>query len=122
MRLSSTRPSSFALEYSTFGVGIFLFITPWLFGFSAQAAPTWNAWGMALVVAALAAYAGMMPNSWWKWPLLAIAGWLFAAPWLLGFTASVTAFWTHIGASIGLLTIVAAAIWSSDDGNRPVAA
>jgi hypothetical protein len=40
-----------------FFAGAFLFLAPWLFGFSTQTVPTWNAWlvGAVVVLAGLSA-------------------------------------------------------------------
>jgi hypothetical protein len=91
-------------------------------GFSSEAAPAWNIWGVALGTAAFAAYASTTPNAWWKWVLAAFAVWTLIAPWALAFTASAAAFWTHIGAGLALAILVAIVVWQEDQGGRAVAA
>jgi hypothetical protein len=35
-------------------LGVGLFISPWLLGFSGERTPSWNAWGSGIAIAALA--------------------------------------------------------------------
>nr|AGS49894.1 hypothetical protein [uncultured bacterium esnapd21] len=122
MKLTSPRPDAPVLEYGTFGAGVLLFLTPWLMGFSSEAAPAWNIWGVALGTAAFAVYACTTPSPWWRWTLVAFAAWTLIAPWALAFTASAMAFWTHKGASIVLAVLAALAIWQEDQGRRALTA
>ena len=110
------------IEYSIFGAPALLLVTPWAVGFYTETVPAWSLWTVAAVTAACGAYALRVPNLHAAWALLALGVWLFVAPWALGFTASITAFWAHIAASLGLSALAAAAIWRRSESDGAVAA
>jgi uncharacterized membrane protein YfhO len=88
-----------------------LFISPWLFGFVGEAMPTRNAWIVAVVLALVASAALSAFAEWEEWMNLVLGLWLMVAPWMLGFTGSLYAFWTHM--ILGMLTaaVSAWAVW-----------
>jgi len=103
--------------------GIFLFVSPWLFGFV-------HRWGrvdaelvgaaiIALSIAAVAAFA-----IWEEWVTLALGAWLIAAPWVLGFAHSRA---MHVSIGVGVVVVYLAylEIWlireSRTAGERHVA-
>jgi hypothetical protein len=110
------------IESSIFGAAALLFVTPWAAGFAAETVPAWSLWTAAALTAACGAYAVLVSNQHAAWTLVALGVWLFVAPWALGFTASVTAFWAHIAASLGLAALAAAIVWRSGQGDTTVAA
>ena len=110
------------IEYSIFGAAALLFVTPWAGGFIAEGTPSLSLWTVAALTAACGAYALAAANRNAAWALLVLAGWLFIAPWALGFTASVTAFWAHIASSFGLTALAAATIWRRSETDGAVAA
>jgi hypothetical protein len=70
-------------------VGVWLFISPWVLGTTADAATAWNAWiiGAAIFVVALialgatASVAAVAP-----WANVVLGVWLFISPWVLRYT------------------------------------
>ena len=81
--------------------GIFLFVSPWLFGFV-------HRWGrvdaelvgaaiIAVSIAAVAAFA-----MWEEWVSLALGAWLIIAPWVLGFTHSRA---MHVSIAVGIVVV-----------------
>jgi len=81
--------------------GIFLFVSPWLFGFV-------HRWGrvdaelvgaamIAVSIAAVAAFA-----MWEEWVSLALGAWLIAAPWVLGFAHSRA---MHVSIAVGIVVV-----------------
>src|ERR1700739_245022 len=79
--------------------GMFLFVSPWLFGFV-------HRWGrvdaelvgaaiIAVSIAAVAAFA-----MWEEWVSLALGAWLIAAPWVLGFAHSPA---MHVSIAVGIV-------------------
>jgi hypothetical protein len=88
-----------------------LFISPWIIGFSGDTSPTWNAWivGAALAVIAIAALS--MFAEWEEWVNMALGAWLIIAPWILGFTANVNAFGTHVAIGVLVAAVSAWAVW-----------
>jgi hypothetical protein len=100
---------------------IWLFVSPWVLGFSgavsgdAANAPVidasraaWNAWilgAVVFLVAAGQATSFSPPRFQDRWVNLVLGIWIFVAPWALGFTSLPSASWDHwvIGAVIFIL-------------------
>ncbi len=122
MSVAPSRSKMSVIETSNFGAAALLFVTAWAVGFSAETVPAWSLWAAAALTAACGAYAVLVSNQHAAWALIALGVWLFVAPWALGFTASVTAFWAHIAASLGLAALAAVIIWRSGQGDMTVAA
>lgn len=100
-------------EYSLVVAGALLFVTPWIVGFATNGGSAWNMWIVAGLVGALGAYASFSASRWLAWALMALAMWLFLAPWALAFTASAPAFWSHVIGALGLAVLSAASLWRS---------
>jgi uncharacterized membrane protein YfhO len=94
-------------DVATLVLGIWLFLTPWMFGFATGAAG-WNAWilGIAIAVVALAALSAFA--EWEEWVNLILGLWVLVSAWLLGFQANATAMHTHV--IVGIIVAVLAAI------------
>lgn len=104
-------------DWANLVLAVFLFLSPWILGFSAEQYAAWNAWASAVVIAALAIGALSVFQEWEEW-LNVVAGlWVVVAPWILGFAAITSAMWAHV--VLGLLVAAAAAwkIW--DVRHRP---
>ncbi|NTH16455.1 SPW repeat protein [Agrobacterium rhizogenes] len=93
-----------------------LFTSPWIFGFTAELMPSWNAWIVAALLCMFAIAALSVFVEWEEWANLVIGLWLIASPWLLGFAANASAMWTNI--VLGVL-IVAASLWAVWDVHHP---
>ena len=61
-----------------------LFASPWLFGFAREVARV-DAWMSGAVIIAISIAALVRFAEWEEWVILAVALWLLATPWLLGF-------------------------------------
>lgn len=98
-------------DWGNFILGVLLFISPWMMGFLADAMPTRNAWVVGAVLALVAVAALSVFKEWEEWVNLALGLWLIAAPWVLGFTGNLAAFWTHL--ALGMLAVAASAwaVW-----------
>ena len=109
-----------------------LFISPWIFGTTAQTFSSWNAWIVAIgfipfTLRIFAPPPGAYANkcaqegvriAWWQKILdscelshiakeeLVVGAWLFVAPWILGFAAIRAAAWTAW--TVGILVVVLA--------------
>jgi SPW repeat len=88
-----------------------LFVSPWLFSFSAVQAASWNAWICGLAIAALALAAINEPQEWEEWGNAALGLWTAAAPWVLGFAGEVGALWTHVGIGLAVAVLAAIELW-----------
>jgi len=89
----------------------FLFVSPWLFGFSGEQSPAWNAWISGLLIAGLALAAVASLQEWEEWINLALGLWVAVAPWLLGFAGITYALWTHVAVGIGVAILAAVELW-----------
>jgi hypothetical protein len=71
-----------ALDLYKFGLGAFVFLSPWLFAFVYQPARV-DAWasGLAVMVASIAALIVFV--DWEEWLALALGLWMMASPWIL---------------------------------------
>ena len=88
-----------------------LFISPWILGFAGATTPARNAWIVAVALAVVTFVAMAAFAEWEEWMCLAFGLWLMAAPWALGFTGNVHAFWTHLGLGALTAAVSAWAVW-----------
>jgi hypothetical protein len=106
-------------DWVMLALGAWLFLSPWILGFtvapaegeavaSGFAAAAWNAWILGVVIAALAIWAALKFAEWHDWANGVLGVWLVVAPWILGFAAQTAALWNHV--VVGLL-IIALAAW-----------
>lgn len=97
-------------DWTNLVVGAWLFISPWVLGFTGSSAAAWNAWILGLIVAALALWALSGPASRGaQWSLAIAAAWVFVAPWLLGFVGVAAGAWN---AWIVALVVAIVAVWA----------
>ena len=97
-------------------LAVCLFISPWIIGFAAEAAPARNAWIIGVVLGALAVATLSVFAEWEEWVNLVLGLWLIVSPWLLGFVANANAMATHV--VLGVL-VVAASAWAVWDSRHP---
>ena len=73
--------------------GIWLFMSPYTLGYTADQAAVWTAYAAGLLVIGLAVTALRSPQRWHEWTFVGIAAVLFLSPFVLGFAniASTTA-------------------------------
>ncbi|NTJ66590.1 SPW repeat protein [Agrobacterium rhizogenes] len=93
-----------------------LLASPWVFGFTNEAMPSWNAWIVAVILGILSTAALSLFAEWEEWASMALGLWSIASPWLLGFTANMNAMWTDI--VLGAL-IFAVSLWAVWDVHHP---
>lgn len=91
-------------------LGIWLIITPFLFGFSGQTMALRNAVisGIVTSVIALGAVSAFMV--WEEWLNFIVGLWLIVSPWVLGFSMVTAAVWNLV--IVGLL-VVFFSLWES---------
>lgn len=109
-------------DWANLILAVWLFISPWVLQFGgaqttgaanvsavAVSHAAWNAWVLGVIVflAALSAIGNI--EAWQEWWNIVLGGWVFVAPWALGFVGLPQASWDHwiVGALVFLL-----AIWS----------
>jgi hypothetical protein len=100
----------------------FLFVSPWLFGFTSHSLASWNAWICGAVIAALALAAIVRFAEWEEWINVALGAWLVIAPWILGFTAVAAAMWTHVILGLVILVFAGWSAWSAHRGGTQATA
>jgi SPW repeat len=92
-------------------LGAFLFATPWIYHFGTTAADSRNAWllGAAIVVLSIAALAAFA--AWEEWATLILGLWVLISPWVLGFSAAVTAMRVHVTVGAIVAALAAFELW-----------
>ncbi len=88
-------------------LGAFLFLSPWIFHFSAGV-ESWNAWAGGGVIAILSIAALSAFAEWEEWLNLIVGLWILISPWALKFSGSTDAMRTDV--IVGLIVAVIAAI------------
>jgi SPW repeat len=89
-------------------LGAWLFLTPWIFGFVAEPAASWNAWLVGLAIGALAIAAITVFAEWEEWINLALGIWVAISPWFVAFSGNATA--TRVHLIVGVLVAIVAGI------------
>jgi hypothetical protein len=88
-------------------LGAWLFLMPWIFGFVAETAASWNAWLSGLVIGALAVAALVAFAEWEEWINLVLGLWVAVSPWIVGSVGQAT---TTIHVLVGIAVAVVAAV------------
>jgi len=93
-----------------FVLGVWLILSPWVFGFVSDQTPTWNAWAIGVIIAIAALAALVSFNKWEEWVNVVLGIWLIVSPFILGFSGLMDALWNQVvvGILVGIL-----AIWSA---------
>jgi hypothetical protein len=102
-------------DWGNLVLGLWVFASPWVLqhtmaaGAETAGAVTgsamWNLYIVGIAIAALATAALFAFQAWEEWLNLALGAWLFASPWVLGFSTSVLLMWNAVivGALVVLL-------------------
>ena len=96
------------VDWANLFLGVVLFLSPWLIGFTEPTRLAWNSWVCGLVVAGLAVAALVAFAEWEEWITALVGVWVAVSPWVLAGTVATAAHWTH--GVVGLL-IAALAAW-----------
>jgi hypothetical protein len=86
------------------GIGVLLFISPWLLQFTDMMDAAINAWLCGLVVVGVATAALISFRQWEQWHGIALGAWIIISPWVLGFAPLVSVTALHV--VLGLLLVV----------------
>ena len=89
-------------------LGVWLFFSPWIVGFTATAAAS-NAWVFGIIVIILALLAIFAFQRWEEWISAAIGVWVFVSPWVLHLSANTNILWNSL--IVGALLVILA-LWS----------
>ena len=96
-------------DSASFLLGVWLIVSPWILQFREVEMAVWNAWILGVIVAVAAVAALARYHEWEEWVSLALGAWLVVSPWVLGFTATTAALWSHV--IVGLL-VAGMAVWT----------
>ena len=91
-------------------LGAWLFISPWVLGFSDAGKVATNAWIFGIIIALLALSAIFAYQRWEEWLTAAIGVWVFISPWVLGAASNARILWSSL--VVGALLVILA-LWSS---------
>ena len=94
---------------ANFVLGAWLFISPWVLGFSDAGKVATNAWIFGIIIALLALSAIFAYQRWEEWLTAAIDVWGFISP-LLGAVSNARILWSSL--VVGALLVILA-LWSS---------
>ena len=95
---------------ANFVLGAWLFISPWVLGFSDAGKVATNAWIFVIIIALLALSAIFAYQRWEEWMTAAIGVWVFISPWVLGAVSNARILWSSL--VVGALLVILA-LWSS---------
>jgi hypothetical protein len=98
--------------------GVALALSPWLFGYAADAVAVWHACIAGIVTVLIATGALVAFQKYREWANLIVGVWIVAAPWVLGFTVLAAAMWSHVIAGVTIVAIAATSLWLAND--RPL--
>lgn len=87
--------------------GIYLFISPWIYGVTAH---SWNNWivGALIVIFAAMRLSGPPSMSGVSWANCILGIWMFASPWIYGYTGYGAAFASSL--AVGIVVFVLALV------------
>ena len=97
--------------------GVWLFVSPWVLGFSHIGAAAWNAYILGVAVFVFAVIALFSPQIWEEWINLILGIWLIISPFILAYAAQhPVAMWNSI--IMGIL-VGGDAFWAAVQPQRP---
>jgi SPW repeat-containing protein len=91
-------------------LGVFLFFSPWMFGFDAGKVSQ-NAYIAGIIIAALAIAALAAFAVWEEWLNLIVGLWVLVSPWVLGFQGTSNAMTIHVVVGIAVAVLAAIELW-----------
>ena len=90
-------------------IGAFLFVSPWVFGYTREVVRL-DAWAVGAAVVVLSLAAMLLFAEWEEWLSALLACWLIVSPWVLGFTHTTAMHWS-IGLGIAMLSLSLLELW-----------
>jgi len=90
-------------------LGLFLFVSPWLFAYAHGVAAI-DIWASSAVIVLASVAAIIAFSEWEEWLNFLLGIWLIASPWVLGFAHS-TATHVSIGAGLAITYLAGLELW-----------
>lgn len=81
--MQRTRKKEALTDVVNLVLGVWLFLSPWIFGFDPETAASWNAWLSGIVVAGLAVAALAAFAEWEEWLNLIVGLWVAVRLWFV---------------------------------------
>jgi len=117
--LKVTRKTEAFVDTVNLALGVFLFVSPWIFGFTSELArhTSWMA-GAAIGIVAILSIGDLFESisvpdffETEEWINLAIGLWLAVCPWVIGMYDDTTATEVHLMVGLAVATIAAVELW-----------
>lgn len=89
-------------DLANLAIGIWLFVCTWVFGWQAEVPIAANFIAVGGLLVAVALGAAVAPREWEEWVEVALALWLMASPWALGFAANRNATLNAVAAGVAI--------------------
>lgn len=80
-------------DWITLILGIWLFFSPWIFGYNGMGF-AWNSYLFGALMAVVSGFALNDQKVWEEWINVIIGFWIFISPWVLGMAAA-SIMWNH---------------------------
>lgn len=106
VHLSGLKRREAALDIYKLGIGLLLFVSPWLFAFAHQMARI-DSWVIGAGLMAISLMTLVVFGVWEEWLLLALGFWLLVSPWALGFLHTPG---MHVSIFVGIAVIYLAGL------------
>jgi len=111
MKMNTTWRKEKVADVINLVLGTGLFLSPWVIALPPDAAASWNAWLSGILIAAVAVAALGAFAEWEEWLNVIVGLWVAASPWLVNFSANVTATRVHVIAGILVAVVAVVRIW-----------
>ncbi len=92
-------------------VGVWLVISPWVFGYFNITVPTLTSVVLGVIIAVAAGAALLKFHEWEEWVSVVMSGWLIMSPWLFNYAAMAPAAWNHVVVGMLVLALSGWSIW-----------
>ncbi len=106
------------LEWLNVVLGAWLFLSPWILGFTSTSAAAWSAWILGALIVVFAVWALYDRANWEDWVNFVLAIVAFLSPWVFGFAGLPVAAWDLW--LVGLLVAVVS-LWAAYTPTEPKA-
>ncbi len=105
--------------YLSFLLGLWLLISPWIFGVSSQTTLVWSHVIAGIIIALLALYRvsdlGDESRTWASWLMALFGLWAIVAPWVLGFSGQSSLMLSNV---IDGIIVLILGVWSTTTGQH----
>jgi hypothetical protein len=92
--------------------GVWVSVSPWLFGYSGDPAAMWASVVSGLIIVGIGLARTLRPatNPGWSWVNFIVGLWVVITPWVYGYTFNIPAVWSDVivGLMVALLALVSA--------------